>query len=230
MNLARGSRDSSLRYRCDAFPGPSLAGNPLGSPDVRPLHIYVPPGYDDKPGWRYPVIYFLHGYGDGPGTPTIPPASARRSLFPLRLLAPGVFARILTYERLDALIRCGELPPFILVQPDASLHRQRLYRTPSRSVQAKGSMYVDSLRTGRYGEYVFRDVVDYVDRSYRTLAGASMGGYGALRGGILHPERFGAAAALSPVVGFLALQELTLVVPIVRRLGGSRLAAALGRG
>ena len=66
-------------------------------------------------------------------------------------------------------------------------------------------MYVDSPGTGRYGEYVFRDVVDYVDRSYRTLpgregralAGGSMGGYGALRGGILHPERFGAVAALS---------------------------------
>jgi pimeloyl-ACP methyl ester carboxylesterase len=155
----------------------------------------------------------------------------------LRLLAPGVLARILTYERLDALIRGGELPPFILVQPDASLRRPRLYRTLSRSVQAKGSMYVDSPRTGRYTEYVFRDVVDYVDRSYRTLAGregralagASMGGYGALRGGILHPERFAAVAALSPVVGFLALQELTLVVPIARRLFGSRLAAALGR-
>ena len=56
-----------------------------------------------------------------------------------------------------------------------------------------------------------------------------MGGYGALRGAILHPERFGAVAALSPVVGFMELQELALVVPIVRRLGGARLAAALGR-
>ena len=31
-----------------------LVGNPLGDPAVRPLWVYLPPGYDDDPGRRYP--------------------------------------------------------------------------------------------------------------------------------------------------------------------------------
>ena len=27
----------------------ALEGNPLGDPSVRPLRIYLPPGYDDEP-------------------------------------------------------------------------------------------------------------------------------------------------------------------------------------
>src|SRR6185295_15586321 len=31
-----------------------LRGNPLGDPAERPLWVYVPPGYDEDPGRRYP--------------------------------------------------------------------------------------------------------------------------------------------------------------------------------
>ncbi len=33
-----------------------LRGNPLGDPAVRPLWVYVPPGYDDEPDRRYPCV------------------------------------------------------------------------------------------------------------------------------------------------------------------------------
>jgi hypothetical protein len=33
-----------------------LRGNPLHDPYERPLWVYVPPGYDDEPGRRYPSI------------------------------------------------------------------------------------------------------------------------------------------------------------------------------
>src|SRR3989304_777104 len=32
----------------------ALRGNPLGDPHVRPLWVYVPPGYDEEPEHRFP--------------------------------------------------------------------------------------------------------------------------------------------------------------------------------
>ena len=59
------------RYLCPTIPSPSLEGNPLDSPNERELHIYLPPGYHEQTSRRYPVLYFLHGYGSGP--PSVPP-------------------------------------------------------------------------------------------------------------------------------------------------------------
>src|ERR1700690_4589656 len=39
-----------------------LRGNPLGDPYVRPLWVYLPPGYDEDPGRRYPSVYVIQGY------------------------------------------------------------------------------------------------------------------------------------------------------------------------
>ena len=39
-----------------------LRGNPPGDPHVRPLWVYLPPGYDADPGRRYPSIYVIQGY------------------------------------------------------------------------------------------------------------------------------------------------------------------------
>jgi S-formylglutathione hydrolase FrmB len=232
-----GQEERFLRRR---IPGPSLEGNPLGSPAERELHVYLPPGYHERGGEarRYPVLYFLHGYGSGP--PTVPPRRLLASSFPapLRPLALLFARRALTLERLDALIASGRLPPFILAQPDGLLYRAHRYgeRGPDGRPLQKGSFYTDSPRTGRYAEYVFGDVVRYVDSTFRTLAfregrallGASMGGYGALLGGILHPERFAAAAALSPVISCRDLLALRLVRPYHRLLLGPAGAAARG--
>jgi pimeloyl-ACP methyl ester carboxylesterase len=196
------------------------------------LHVYLPPGYFQETRRRYPVIYYLHGYGGGAGAPTVPTSSQLRASFPLavRLAFPRVFRRILTLDGLDGLIRRRRLAPFILVQPDASLHLPHLHglRNVAGEPITKGSFYVDSPFTGRYGTYVFADVLNYLDRGYRTiaekagraLAGGSMGGYGALLGGILHPERFAAVAALSPSIASLNLLDITLVVPYLQRLIG----------
>jgi enterochelin esterase-like enzyme len=55
-----------------------------------------------------------------------------------------------------------------------------------------------------------KDLVTHVDTTYptnpernsRIVAGYSMGGYGALRYSLAHPELFGAAIVLSPAVYF----------------------------
>jgi S-formylglutathione hydrolase FrmB len=227
------------RYLRPAVPGPSLEGNPLGSPAERELHVYLPPGYHQDPGRRYPVVYFLHGYGAVP--PTIAPLEQLKKAVPrpLRPLVSGLARLIPTLETLDALILSGELPPFLLVQPDGSLHREHLRRVRGLDGDFcwKGSFFTDSPRTGRYAQYVLEDVVAHVDGTYQTLAaregralmGGSMGGYGALLGGILHPERFSAVAALSPVVGVRELLQLELVRPYNRLLMGQAAAAERGR-
>ena len=52
--------DKHRRYRLDNFKSESLAGNPLGSPAERGIHVYLPPGYFEAEKARYPVVYFLH--------------------------------------------------------------------------------------------------------------------------------------------------------------------------
>ena len=69
-----------------------------------------------------------------------------------------------------------------------------------------GSMYSSSVTTGDFEKFIWHDVVAYIDTHYRTipdrqsrgLVGHSMGGYGASRIGMKHPEVFGALYIMSP--------------------------------
>lgn len=47
---------------------PSLEGNLLGDPVTQPVKIYLPPGYDEFPDNRYPVVYLLHGHSQNYNT------------------------------------------------------------------------------------------------------------------------------------------------------------------
>jgi S-formylglutathione hydrolase FrmB len=72
------------------------------------------------------------------------------------------------------------------------------------------SWYIDSPfdPASRYETYVGTEVVSYIDTHFRTLAsrekraitGLSMGGFGALRIALDHPEAFGAAGSISGAV------------------------------
>jgi S-formylglutathione hydrolase FrmB len=140
----------------------------------RPYHynVYLPAGYDDS-DTRYPVIYLLHGRGD------------------------DMSAWLNVKPALDQMIADGDIPPIIAIMPDVpSLER--------------ASYYVDTVYNG--GEPVeslfFGDLMFHVDATYRTLAtresrlvgGYSMGGFGAIRYSMAHPEVFAGALVLSPAV------------------------------
>lgn len=94
---------------------------------------------------------------------------------------------------MDSLVAAGRVREMIVVMPDA----KNLYG---------GAFYANSPATGRWEDFLVRDVVRHVDRHYRTLphaesrgvAGWSMGGWGALHLAAAHPDAFGAAYALSP--------------------------------
>jgi hypothetical protein len=166
------SYDLAGRFDENAFESEVLKGNPLGDPHVRPLWVYVPPGYDDEPDRRYPSIYVIQGLTGQ--------VDAWRNRTPFRKNFP---------ELADELFASGESPPAILVWVDAW-------------TSLGGSQFIDSPGTGRYHTYICDELVPWVDEQYRTLSGAehrgitgkSSGGYGAMVNPMLRPDVFGGLA------------------------------------
>jgi len=162
-------------------PAASLAGNLLGDPTVQHVFVYLPPSYSKAPTKRYPTLYLLHGY------------TARPEAW-----VKGGYQGMSLPEEMDSLIAKGVASEMIVVVPNG----RNAYL---------GSFYTNSPVTGNWEDYIFRDVVGYIDGHYRTLAraggrgiaGHSMGGYGAFMLAMKHPDIFGAVYALSPCcVGF----------------------------
>jgi S-formylglutathione hydrolase FrmB len=129
--------------------------------------VYLPDGYDTST-LRYPVLYLLHGHGG--------------ALYDWVNLGH-------IQQTADELIAHGDMPPAIIVMPDAD-----------------SSWYVD--RKEKMETAVIRDLVGDAERNFRALGardgrlvgGLSMGGYGALRFALKYPEMFAAAALLSPAI------------------------------
>ena len=154
------------------IPVESLKNNLLGDSFEQDVAIYLPPGYETAKTKRYPVIYLLHGFGDNIKNWT--------KNFNLKNIA-------------DSLIKNGDIREMIIVMPNGT----NAYR---------GSFYTNSPVTGNWEDYIYKDLVAYVDKNYRTIAkpesrgiaGHSMGGYGAIKLGMKHPDVFGAVYGLSP--------------------------------
>nr|WP_295106602.1 alpha/beta hydrolase-fold protein [uncultured Caulobacter sp.] len=78
------------------------------------------------------------------------------------------------------------------------------------------SIYTSSPVTGRWDDFLAVELVDWTDRTFRTLArrgsrglaGDRMGGYGAMAMGMRHADVFGAVYALHPVGAGLGLQPM----------------------
>jgi hypothetical protein len=157
------------------FTSELLRDNPLGDPHERPLWVYVPPGYDDDAGRRYPVVYVIQGFTGH--------LMMWRNRMPFRRPFP---------ELADEIFAAGDTPPALVVYVDAW-------------TAYGGSQFLDSAGTGRYHSYLCDEVVPWVDAHYRTLAdpghraitGKSSGGYGAMVTPMLRPDLFGALATHS---------------------------------
>ena len=172
--LAPSAVGSSSAVAAGSITGGSFRSTTLNE-DIT-YNVYLPAGYEEATSQRYPVLYLLHGRGDD----------------------KSAWTRM--QGALDDLIASGEIQPTIAIMPDAPW-------------SSRASYYVDSAYTGadpgRPVETAFtKDLLAHVDSTYRTVAnrtgrgvaGYSMGGYGALRYSIAHPDLFGAAIVLSPAV------------------------------
>lgn len=146
--------------------------NKGGENTNRKVSVYLPPDYSSGKQ-RYPVIYYMHGFM---GTDSI--SSQMKAI-------------------LDKGIAQQKIRPYILV-------------IASHYTLYEGSFYSNSSLTGNWSDFEAKELVEYIDKNYRTIAtrdgrgiaGHSMGGYGAVKIGMLHPEVFSSVYALSP--GLLA--------------------------
>lgn len=83
--------------------------------------------------------------------------------------------------------------------------REMILVFPNAKTLHDGSMYSTSVTTGDWEGFITRDLVDYVDRHYRTIAdrksrglmGHSMGGYGTARIGMKYPGVFSSLYVMS---------------------------------
>ncbi len=153
-----------------------LRDNPLGDPHVRKLAVWLPPQYDQGGtrglGRRFPVLVDMVGF-TGSG---------------LSHVAWKNFSENVP-ERVARLIHDRRMAPAIIVFPDCF-------------TALGGNQYVNSSAIGRYADYLTREIVPFVDRSFRTLAsrehrgcfGKSSGGYAAIIHGMKYPSTWGAIA------------------------------------
>lgn len=158
------NRPARGRWIADTVHSPALEGNPLGDPADRPLYVWLPPGYDDDPERRWPVVAFLHGF--------VSQADqwANRRAFQPTLL-----------ERIDA-----AAPPAIVALPDGWTRWGGSQWLDSRKVGAYQTYL--SIDVVAHLDAGYRTVAD---PSGRAVAGHSSGGYGAVMSALLHPDVWG---------------------------------------
>lgn len=150
--------------------GKSLEGNLEGDSADRDVFIYLPPSYGTQPNRRYPVVYFLHGYGIG---------------------AEAYWNSMLVPQSSDAAQAAGG-KEMILVHPDAfSVHNGSMYSN-SPTTGDWETFVAEELVT--YVDSHYRTVAT---RASRGLAGHSMGGYGAFRIGMKFPQVFSSLYPMS---------------------------------
>ncbi|MDP9421774.1 MAG: esterase family protein [Pseudomonadota bacterium] len=88
----------------------------------------------------------------------------------------------------------------------AATAREFIVVAPDSNTLLRGSMYSDSATVGNFETFTAKELVDYIDSHYRTIAkresrglfGHSMGGYGSLRLGMKHPDTYSAIYAMNP--------------------------------
>jgi S-formylglutathione hydrolase FrmB len=129
--------------------------------------VILPPGYGDDANRRYPVLYYFHGLGDN----------------------EQMFVRSGGFNLIEELWDRGELGDFIIVTP-----------------AGYASFFMNS-HDGqfRYEDFFLQEFMPSIEKRYRIAArresrgigGISMGGYGALRMALLHPQLFGPVSAHS---------------------------------
>lgn len=129
--------------------------------------VYLPAGYTFSQK-TYPILYLLHGAGDNHTS----------------WIQKGSIQQIA-----DRAIAAGTIDPLIIIMPDAGM-----------------SYYMNSIDGETlYEDYFFQEFIPFIERTYRvtagkkyrSIAGFSMGGYGALLYAIHRSDLFNSCVALS---------------------------------
>lgn len=169
-------------------PGLSYVNLPTASlPEPAPCLVLEPPSYRSDPARRYPVLVFLH---DGYGN--------------VRTLERRGVAAELAARMSD-----GRMPEFLVVAPGAA-----------------GSWFSDSADgRRRWEEFLTGDFLRQIEARYRVVPGASgrgvtgisMGGFGAVKIALKHPNLYGAVSSLSGALIPIGLDDIRRYGWVARR-------------
>ena len=158
---------------------------------VRELTVYVPPGYDENPGKRYPVLYLLHGFANDQN-------SWHR------------YGR--ANDILDNLLEKKAIDPFLVVMPlgygGARIDGDGIGIPPEGAGRLVGDADL-------YQRDILEDVIPMIEKKYRTIAdrkhraivGFSMGGGQAGRYGLSNLNTFSYIGIMSAGLGGGATTE-----------------------
>lgn len=151
----------------------------------RNLIVYLPPGYDEQPSQRFPVLYLQDGQNLFDGATSF---------------VPGMDWRVA--QTADRCIEEGQVEPLIIVGIYHAEKQRLAEYTPTRSPKLGGG------RADGYAKFLLEELQPMVKRSYRALdgpehtgiGGSSLGGLVSLYVGLRESRIFGRIAALSPSV------------------------------
>jgi S-formylglutathione hydrolase FrmB len=135
--------------------------------------VFLPPSFSKNPSRTYPVIYFLHGLNNDETSWTVERYGQLQNA-------------------LDQMIVSGKVPEFIMVHP--------------RGDNSFYCNYIDGSK--RYEDLISQELVTYMEANYRakkgrenrSIAGTSMGAFGALKIAMKYPDRYAAVVAQSPIL------------------------------
>ncbi|HEY5750766.1 MAG TPA: alpha/beta hydrolase-fold protein [Chryseolinea sp.] len=149
-----------------------LKENKVGLNVNRSVKIYLPQGYETSKT-AYPVLYWMHNFFTD---------------------SDKLFEGEPIVELIERALSAGIIKDFILVAADYSTN-------------TTGSIYENSPVSGRWLDFTTKELVPFIDSNFRTLksrdsravAGDFIGGRGALKLAMVHPEVFSVVYALHPV-------------------------------
>src|ERR1041384_4393782 len=151
--------------------GKSLEGNLEGDSPDRDVYVYLPLSYTKNRTQRYPVVYFLHGYGIG--------AAAYTNL-------------LWASDAADKTAANGTAKEMIVVFPDSfTVYNGSMYSNSPTTGNWETFLTEDLVN---YIDSHYRTIAS---RESRGLAGHSMGGYGTMRIAMKHPEMYAAIYPMS---------------------------------
>lgn len=136
-----------------------------------PYSVYFPPGYEES-NRPYPVLYLLHGM-TGKYSDWVTDGEVRRIA--------------------DEAINSGEAPEMIIIMPDGLFD----------------AFYINNYdKSIRWEDFFYEEFIPHIEseyrvianRNFRSIAGLSMGGYGALYHGVKHKDKFSSVYAMSAAV------------------------------
>lgn len=142
------------------------------------INIYLPKGYSHKN--KYPVLYLIHGYTGN---------------------EDAWFPGLKVEKKADELIDKKKIVPLIIVAPQID----NSYGINSAKNTSNQQLYFN---TGMYEDYLYKELVPFIDKTYSTISsrkgryigGVSMGGWVALHMAFAHEGMFSKVGGHSPAI------------------------------